>query len=599
MAAAIGMLCSTASAVDFVVGEVEARLDTRLSYGVQWRTKGRNKDLIPPSNGGRKLDPNGDDGNMNYDNGDVIANAFQATSELTLKWENFGAFARATGFYDFENHDGDMKRTDLRGNGKDHIGRDLRLLDAYVSYRFLIGDKPTQIRIGDQVINWGESVFFGSTGIDIVNPLDIPAFQLPTSTPRDLYRPVGMFWASSVLTDHFSVEFFYEYEWEPTRLPPVGSYFSTSDVVGAGAEFALLGDGLYSDLGTDLDERFGFAPGTFGFDENFFRLPRIDDNRPKNDGQFGITLQAIFPELNDSKLALHFINYHSRFPLIMGRTANQQAVDAATDANWANRIAAYSALPGGPNKDPVTLSLVQMLSEYANQAGYFLEYPEDIKMIGLSFNTTTLRTGTALSWEISHHIDVPMAYDDAQILRAVLSPFKVGPLDYTGYQLGAYGADEIVKGYIERDKTQVVLGATQFFGPQLGAAQTIFGMEIGWLHISDMPDKREIHLEAGVPEEFGDANSWGYRALWKLDYTSVFGGVNVSPLLIWSHDVNGNSPWTAGTFREGQKSVSFVLSMEYLSALQIDFTYVDFLGDDSNYQLNDRDFFGLKVSYSF
>ncbi len=58
---------------------------------------------------------NRDDGNLKYDDGDAISNAFKITSELSLKWRSWGAFARATYFYDFENADRDDLTADSQG----------------------------------------------------------------------------------------------------------------------------------------------------------------------------------------------------------------------------------------------------------------------------------------------------------------------------------------------------------------------------------------------------------------------------------------------------------------------------------------------------
>src|SRR5204862_2584040 len=95
---------------------------------------------------------NRDDGDLKYDKGDAYSNAIKITSELSLKWGTWGAFTRATYFYDFEN----ANRDDLTDAAKEKVGKDFRLLDAFVYHDFTIGEHKGNIRLGRQVVSWGE-----------------------------------------------------------------------------------------------------------------------------------------------------------------------------------------------------------------------------------------------------------------------------------------------------------------------------------------------------------------------------------------------------------------------------------------------------------
>ena len=108
---ALALAPGEAPALDLSTGELEARLDTTLSWGVAWRVSGRDDDIVGIANGGNAYSVNGDDGNLNYDRG-VVSNIAKITSELDLRWRNFGAFVRGKAFYDFEQEDSDRDRTD-------------------------------------------------------------------------------------------------------------------------------------------------------------------------------------------------------------------------------------------------------------------------------------------------------------------------------------------------------------------------------------------------------------------------------------------------------------------------------------------------------
>ena len=65
-------------------------------------------------------------------------------------------------------------------------------------------------------------------------------------------------------------------------------------------------------------------------------------------------------------------------------------------------------------------------NEYAKTAQYFIEYPEDIQLFGLSFNTQMESTGIALQGEVSYRKDVPLQVDDLELLFAALGPISAG-----------------------------------------------------------------------------------------------------------------------------------------------------------------------------
>ncbi len=92
-----------AQAFQFEYGELQGSLDTTLSYGVSWRVDDRDKEILgvagtPESGSGFSV--NNDDGNQNYATG-VVSNVGKITSELDLRYGNFGGFFRGSAFYDY------------------------------------------------------------------------------------------------------------------------------------------------------------------------------------------------------------------------------------------------------------------------------------------------------------------------------------------------------------------------------------------------------------------------------------------------------------------------------------------------------------------
>ena len=82
-----------------------------------------------------------------------------------------GIFVRGMYYYDFammdNNRDwtnqlsGDVNDPCEDSEAKKQVCADVRLLDAYVYGDFEIGNIPFSIRIGQQVISWGESTLIG------------------------------------------------------------------------------------------------------------------------------------------------------------------------------------------------------------------------------------------------------------------------------------------------------------------------------------------------------------------------------------------------------------------------------------------------------
>jgi hypothetical protein len=605
------------------LGELQGIYDIEVAYGARYRLDDRDKPIVALISGGSNPQNSLlDDGNLNYDEDHLVSNMVRTTGELSLRLGNFGAFIRGYAFYDYENAHEERARTSLTSEADEQVSKDADILDAYLSAQFSIGDMPAQLRVGDQVVGWGQSTFFSATGVNVINPLNIPLVQQATATPRDLRLPVGMVWGALHVSPLISVEAFYQYSWDATIIPERGTYLSGGDLI-PGVDSAQF-TGTASDLGTDVCARYGLDPEADNFQNSagndptkikaleppptaaqggdgcfdfLFLKARADRKsiEPDNGGQYGFTVQTILPQLNDTKLAFHYANYHSRLPYISGYTASREALDKSflnTAFNAANGL----------------LTTLQA-TEYAfanitKDLDLVFEYPEDIQMFGFSFNTTTIHTGTAFSGEIAHHRNHPFQIHVGQFVPTLLD--IIPPGHPGGDYAPPYASDTLVKTWLERDKTQVSLGITQLLGPKLGASQVAISMEAANLYIHDMPNKNEVRLQTpGVallqfaPQDaLADKNSWGYRLAGVFTYNNVFGALQVSPRTIFSQDVTGNSPG-GQPFQEGRKSLTLGVNVEYINRFSADLSYTSFYGAGDFNVLNDRDFVNFNLRYSF
>lgn len=548
-----------AFAFQFSLGDLQGSFDSTLSYGVAWRMENPDSAIFgndDTSNGeGKAFSQNFDDGNLNYDKGDPINNTAKITSEMALQYNNFGLFVRGTAFYDFENNDGNRARTELRDEALDLVGKDAELLDAYITWDFDLAEAPGQIRVGDQVLSWGESTFI-QNGINVINPFDVSKLRVAGAELKEGLVPVGMVSASISPTENITFEAFYQYDWEEVKIDPPGTYWSTNDFVGEGGDKVMLGWGAIDDQGN--------LPGI----ETFNGVPRTSNVYADDDGQYGVAMRVYAPALNDTEFGFYYMNYHSRLPVISAWTGDGAGLAATQNIQTAvapSIIGTYlGSLPSGTPADlnqlvtagvmqgatinqagaiaqtvlglaaavpptaiadvltnssnPLNARVVEAVTAsatdaFAKTARYQVEYPEDIQLFGASFNTVLPKSGVALQGEVSYRIDVPLQADDIELLFAAMGPLS--PLFSTFNQFATHdgintsatdlivgnGGNPIyIPGYRLMDVTQVQATATKLFGPTFRANQFTMVGEVGITHVHGMPDKEDLRFDGpGTP----------------------------------------------------------------------------------------------------
>lgn len=680
---ALGITCAfialssqQVSAKNFELGGFEVNFDSTFSAGSSWRIEDRDfENQIGKSNHpsfnwtgyNAALNPiysssdvwarpgtysnNGDAGNLNFDSGDTFSKLIKGTHELDIRKGNFGLFTRFMYFYDFELMDENRAyRNPTSGNqvdpcadedSKEQVCRDFRLLDAFVYADFDLndGNNPLSIRLGQQVVNWGESTLI-SHGIN-VNPVDIDRLKAPGADLKEAFIPVGMLWASLGITENISFEAFYQYEWQETRLPVAGTYFSTNDFASENgyqnnvqlgftsnpdmdlAHVTSSLNNLYSDWGSALQAQ-GIDPlsaeASAMLANMYLAYPTKvalkgkganGMTKPKDSGQYGMKFSWYVPELNETEFSFYHVNYHSRRPLISAVASDFTAASIADDL-------AYIA------KHEITEDNVTDLDAFSSGA---LVYPEDIKLYGLSFNTVLGETSFA--GEFTYREDEPLQIDDVELLYSVmpeqLAVAGIRPDFAEISQLETLAPGEGVQGYVTSDTMQLQFTATHLFGPSLGADSWVLLGEVGGVTINDMPDPNELRLNVsgtgrtgkmyGVegkdytllhqalsngPETnpFPSASAWGYRLVAKGEYNNLFSGVNVSPRMVFSHDVNGITPDPMYLFIEDRKSLGLNLNFNYQNAWSLDMSYNKFWGGGQTNNFSDRDYVSLNVKYS-
>ncbi|MGH8481299.1 MAG: DUF1302 domain-containing protein [Nevskiaceae bacterium] len=606
------LLAGAAGAVEFELGGAAVTVSNKLSLGAAWRMEDPDPDLIGIGNGGNAFSTNGDDGNLAWDKGDMVASALKFTSDVSMSMGDYGLFVRGSGVYNQALEDADLfDPTDYQPTAmreqplselqarekaiKDHVGTDFDLLDAYVFGRWEVFDRSLLVKVGRQVLNWGESVFV-QHGLNALVAADVNQLRVPGWEIEEVQTPVGMALVSFDVWENIGIEGFYQYEWQETIIDAPGTFLSTNDFAGIGGTQANIGFGRIAEnhtasVSTDPTTWCIGPPNVLGpppapqgspcipFGST---VPRGATVKPSDSGQFGGKLSFYVPFLNDMDLSFYTANYHSRLPVLSGTSRT------------------------GPTTS-------------ADTANYFVEYPEDIQLYGLSFNTTIPWLDVAVQGEYSLKVGQPLQVDDVELLLAGLGAAgQISPI--AGATLGG----QYLRGWRRFDVDQVDLSVTKIIGPiaWLGSDQLSLFVETGFVSVRDLPSPTVLAFDApatstlnagtaalnpstafGLPvvpyEDYADSYSFGYKVAGRFTYNNVFNAFTVEPTVLLQHDVSGTTPTPIVNFVEGRQQLNLILAVNYLQAWDFNLGYAMYSGADTRNLIADRDYLDFSIKYSF
>lgn len=630
--------------------------------------------------------PNGDNGNLNFDQYDIVHATAKLTSDLTVDLFDFNIFARGLYFFDANYEDLRERhpdttlqpfRTDYPDSARAVNGNDFQVLDYFVSRAFEVNGRQVSAKLGNQVINWGESGFLALNSLNTLNPLNQALLRIPGFDIKELFLPVGMFSVNADVMDGLNVEAFYQYEWKPFVLDPAGSYFSSADILGAGARYAMLSFGKAPEDPLELYEPYRNPDdpvAVLGSRSDRTMLRNFAEERartPDDGGQYGVALKTYLEGLNNgTEFGFYFANYHSRVPTIGIIAADATCIPDSPAPNPATNVANLVAVCGVPAQNLQVLATGSGSYQPATGANdalpvgsisYFAEYPEDIHVYGLSFNTTL--GDWAWSGEYAFRDNLPMQIHITDLVFAGLQPafpaedFSLGVATLPGrrtavpdfvsvYRGASYGPGDYIRGYESMKVGQLGTTFLKTFGGDnlINASQIVFLLELGLTHVLDFPDISELqfqgagvntHISGGAdgslginprdvrtdpndpttngseptlrqnptahPDQagFGTEYSYGYRLVTLTKYDSLFWGINIELLNALFHDVEGVAPGLGQNFVEDRIQILSGIRWDYLSTYTGEIRYTWFTGTHARDSTHDRDNLLLFLGYQF
>jgi hypothetical protein len=564
-----------AAAVEFERWGIEGQFQSLVSLGATLRMQDADPGAIGIANGGSARSVNDDDGNLGFESGDIALAVAKATHDLELRYGDYGLMTRVSYFYDaiaagandresrlgaagMPTRDRPRGEYELGRRGRDRLRSEVDLLDLFAFGRFEIGERELHARIGRQVVSWGESSFIGNS-INSINPVDVSRLRAPGAEVKEGLIPTPLLWASTQIAPGLGIEAVWMLGYEETQLDPRGSFFSTNDLISDDGNRAVVSFGRRRDDNRVSDPATPTSAMAW--------VPRGATRRAASpEQQFGLALRYFAEELHSTEFGLYYLKYHSRTPLI---SATRGAVANAGTAG--NTLCESDAAAAGC------------------LASYYSEFPSDIELWGLSFNTSG-PWGVALQGEYSYRPDQPVQLAGTEVLLAAVG--APGTLGATPLPAGTH-----VQGFRELPVHQAQATATKAFGPMLGAQQFALVGELGVNHV-ELPGDGLLFNGPGaslpscatpaqvlaavsngscqqmVGGGYATKTSWGYRLVGRLDFDNLVGAATVSPRLVLSHDVNGVGP----NFNKGAKAVTAGVTFSYLQQWQGDIGYTAFFG---------------------
>jgi hypothetical protein len=509
---------------------------------------------------------------------------------------------------------------------RDTAGHRAEILDAYLYGNWDVADHPLSARLGNQVFNWGEGIFYRG-GINTTNPVDAAKFRLPGSELKEVLMPVEAASFNIGLTDSLSMDAFYQWNWKETRLDPAGTFFSETDLFADGGNTGYtrvkaFSNPLFQSLYPQLaSSHFAGLQGTDYLDSNgFFKVSHVgQDINAKNDGQFGVAFHYIAEQLNSTEFGFYFVNYHAKDPVIY---ADLNRAYAGLDMDQMAGLGGFSsynelisAAGSGSAAASQILGLVNGAAavDLANQANARREYVENIRLYGLSFNTTL--GDASLFGEIAYRPNLPIGVATTNDLLgdmlAQAGKIADGQQVNVGGQLVGLGG--AVHDYERVESFNSSLGTIYNFGPSLSfdsfmgvfevAAEQLRGSSLQYTTYDGSTRYYSGRSNGAYVSGFDrsdqvNRNAYGATLLLTGTWNDVFAGVNLSPYAVYKDDFSGNSQ-QAGNFIAGRKAYTLGVKATYLNALEAELQYTEFYGAGQENAARDRDNVGFNVKYSF
>jgi hypothetical protein len=393
----------------------------------------------------------------------------------------------------------------------------VELLEGFAYGNFDIGDYRLTARLGQQTINWGESVLY--PGLNAFNPFNFAALSRPGGRLDDALVAVNRVYVNLIARNGLSLEAFYALDWNRSNVPSCGTFGGLIDVLPdpscSGATISPA---------SPISDQVLVQRGLF--------VPRLADQNPGKSGQYGLAARYFVEGLRTE-----FGAYAVRFN----------------------------------NPTPV-LSMVPSSSSSRLGPAVTAQYLEGVQALGLT--ATTGVRNLALSAELSQFRELPVQRNFTTLIQGTTGrggPYAAAAATPTG---------QVFPGYFRANRTQLILGGRLDLSPTIGLADAQLTAETAMQWVTNLPglDQERIgrNTNYGTAEFDGSCQgglnlcstqgfatrfSWGYRLLAQFSLPRPATGLDLQPVLLWSQDLKGYA--VDNSLIEGRYSAGLLLRAVY------------------------------------
>lgn len=561
--------------------EIEAYFDSTVTVATAMRTQSaKHPDFVSSGNWG-----------LFNDAGDIYSTPLSYLGELGISKGDFGFFTRFKYLYDYtlnsKDCDNCFGRTPAGGldgvpKGAQDAANKATLLDFFVYGNWMVADRPLTMRVGKQVVSWGESNILGGGIATTQSPEDVNGRVTPGAEVKERLLPQEMLWGSYDLSESWNVEGYYIWNWRPSVFISPGTLFSPFD---------MMGPGFNPDLGIPGVEYSGH-------------------DYPDRGGQWGLATRFVIESWNEAELGLYWTRSHAFIPYL--------------EANYD---------PAGPVSYPLIGPVTYQTIYAEDQDTYAVSLSGEIGSTGLSYGTElNLRESFYDTRQCQNNFGLSGAGGALQILQAA------GLAGIPQAQAVAGLTPQFPGCEVGNSNTWMWLGniVSATGGGPFGANRQIyiFDVAMSWIdnlrdgdptdRVNDNSDRvslaaAQAALATGArgnalaqvgtlvdPGRYKGVDAldrpitpfaWGYSAIATYEYNNLFWNLNVKPRFVFIHDVEGYTPFASGALVENQRTAVVGVAFEYQRLASLDLAYTTWLGTANVW--DDRDNISLTFKYSF
>ncbi|MBV1930619.1 MAG: DUF1302 domain-containing protein, partial [Porticoccaceae bacterium] len=429
------------------------------------------------------------------------------------------------------------------------------LYDLFIYGDLELSGHLASLRIGKQVVNWGESSIMGGGISTVINPEDLVKRTTPGTEVKETLLPQEMVYFNYGVSEYTSIEAYYVWNWRRSQFIPVGSFFSPFD---------FLGQGFNPDLNVPGVEKRG-------------------SDKPSRGGQWGLAMHHVFAGMNDMDLGVYWVRSHAQQPFLQ--------------ANYD---------PSGPAVIPgLFTSYHEVFSE--DQDTYAISLAGEVGNTGMQFQTeVNMRENFWDTRECANNFGL------SGILGAIgAAPFPTSWTPNYPDTGGVPGCENENNDVYTWLGSLLLSGGGGLFGAD--SHTYLFDWQLQWTENQsrgDLTDKVSIASPTS-PIAHGAERSpgvdqldrlvtdfaWGYVALVSFTYNDVFANINVTPRIVWIHNVEGYETFNSGALVENQRTVSASVTFDYQNNMSLQLGAAWWPGKEGTW--SDRDNVSATFKYSF